>query len=320
MLGIKRKYHFCPALVSLKGLDFPVVAIGCIKGAAGHSIWSYANDKAGVLERLFVKDDHIDCYQAVGISSNVGLMYNFIKENKTIHNLNDMLQSNSLDIANYVRYESLLELVKRRRSTRTFKPDPIPDHYVDKIIEVARWAPSGANSQPWEFIVVKKQKLKDSIVKLYEEYSISAYKMELTREKEKRFPTFSRLPQKPPGFATAPVFIIMLGDPRTKSDYPLSTSADRGESTYTSSLASSFLYMHMAATTLGLGSQWVSGTRNPFVQCLIKQLLAVPDKLEIYDMMAVGHPASESNPRIVRDREDLVHFDYYDEAKFRTDE
>ena len=54
-------------------------------------------------------------------------------------------------------YESLLELIKKRRSIRGFKPDPIPDKYVDKIIEAARWAPSGANSQPWEFIVIKKQ-------------------------------------------------------------------------------------------------------------------------------------------------------------------
>ena len=53
-------------------------------------------------------------------------------------------------------YDSFLDLVKKRRSTHAFKPDPVPDEYVDKIIEAARWAPSGANSQPWEFIVVKR--------------------------------------------------------------------------------------------------------------------------------------------------------------------
>ena len=47
-------------------------------------------------------------------------------------------------------YDSLLKLVKNRRSMRKFKPEPIPDEYVDKIIEVARWAPSGANSQTWQ--------------------------------------------------------------------------------------------------------------------------------------------------------------------------
>ncbi len=63
-------------------------------------------------------------------------------------------------------YDSLLELLKNRRSIRRFKLDPVPDEYVDKIIEAARWAPSGFNSQPWEFVVVRKQELKDRIVQL----------------------------------------------------------------------------------------------------------------------------------------------------------
>jgi len=44
-----------------------------------------------------------------------------------------------------MEYDGLLELVKKRRSIRRFKPDPIPDGYIEKIIEVARWAPSGFN-------------------------------------------------------------------------------------------------------------------------------------------------------------------------------
>ena len=45
-------------------------------------------------------------------------------------------------------YDGLLELVKKRRSVRHFKPDPIPDEYVEKILELARWAPSALNAQP----------------------------------------------------------------------------------------------------------------------------------------------------------------------------
>ncbi len=40
-------------------------------------------------------------------------------------------------------YEMLLDLVKRRRTVRKFKPNPLPDNCIEKIIEVARWAPSG---------------------------------------------------------------------------------------------------------------------------------------------------------------------------------
>ena len=62
--------------------------------------------------------------------------------------------------------ESFIELLKSRRSIRAYKPDPIPDKYIQKIIEAARWAPSGGNSQPWEFVVIKRKDLKDRIAAL----------------------------------------------------------------------------------------------------------------------------------------------------------
>ena len=52
-------------------------------------------------------------------------------------------------------YGSYLALVKARRSIRVFKPDPVIDEDIARIVEAARWAPSGMNSQPWEFVVVK---------------------------------------------------------------------------------------------------------------------------------------------------------------------
>ncbi len=113
-------------------------------------------------------------------------------------------------------YESFLELVKQRRSIRSFKPEPISDGDVDKIIEAARWAPSGANLQPWEFIVVKKPELRDRIVQFYQQYREMTYQMELTREPEFRYPSVAEPPTNTPGFAAAPVFIIVCGDVRTK--------------------------------------------------------------------------------------------------------
>jgi len=215
-------------------------------------------------------------------------------------------------------YDSLLELVKRRRSRRRFKPDPIPDECIDKIIEVARWAPSGTNSQPWEFIVVKDKEVKDKIVSIVKEHSEYGRKVELTREEDLRWPSAARAMGEP-GFKDAPAFIIVCGDPRTKESYPLLTSLTRGDSHFASGLASAFLYMCLAATTLGLGSQWVSATGHPFVMCLLRDLLGIPDKLVIYDMMAVGYPAEEPKPRLVREREEMVHYGRYEKAKYRND-
>jgi nitroreductase len=216
-------------------------------------------------------------------------------------------------------YESLLELVKSRRSTHRYKPDPVPDDYVDKIIELALWAPSGANSQPWEFIVVKKNDLRESIVKYFKEQGEIAYKVEQTRAPDKRFPAFIKPPQGTPGFAVAPVFILLCGDPRTKEAYPLKAKLDRGQSNYYSSLASAFLYMHLAAATLGLGSQWVSASALDLMQSRLKVLLEIPIELEIYDMMALGYPASEPKPRLVRTKADLIHHETYDKSRIRTD-
>lgn len=217
-------------------------------------------------------------------------------------------------------YQSLLELVKKRRSTHRYKSDPIPDESVENIIEAARWAPSGANSQPWEFVVVRKQELKDRIVKLFEEQHEISYKIEQSREPERRFPGFAKPLQGTPGFASAPVLIIMCGDPRTKEAYPLNAVLDRGQSNFYSSLASAFLYMHLAARALGLGSQWVSASALDLMQSQIKNLLEIPVELEIYDMMALGYAAAESKPRPVRDRVEMVHNDTYDRTRFRTDQ
>jgi len=215
-------------------------------------------------------------------------------------------------------YEGFLKLVKTRRSTRSFKADPIPDEYVEKVIEAARWAPSGANSQPWEFVVVKDKQMKDRIVDIVNEHSEYSRKVELTREEDLRFPGVSG-PVREPGYKTAPVFIILCGDPRTKEAYPLLTLLTRGDSHFTSGLASAFLYMTLAATTLGLGSQWVSATGNPFVKSLLRQLLEIPQGLEIYDMLVLGHPDSQPKPRFVRERVEMVHDGRYDKAKYRSD-
>ena len=55
-------------------------------------------------------------------------------------------------------YDLLYDIIRRRSSVRKLKPDPIPDEYIGKILEAGRWAMSGANSQPWEYIVVKDAK------------------------------------------------------------------------------------------------------------------------------------------------------------------
>ena len=48
-----------------------------------------------------------------------------------------------------------IAFLRSLRAVRQFRPDPIPQHVVDDLLEVARWSGSSRNQQPWEFVVVR---------------------------------------------------------------------------------------------------------------------------------------------------------------------
>lgn len=220
-------------------------------------------------------------------------------------------------------YDSLLELVKERRSTRRFKPDPVPDEFIEKILEVARWAPSGFNMQPWEFVVVKKPELREKIVEYVGEYWNQAKDMETARE------SWQGKPWKTKGvvdagmdYTTAPVFILLFGDTRTSAGLPMGVRYDsnRHNLIFTSGLANAFLYMHLAAAAMNLATQWISAITTPFAACMVKDLLGIPTEMVPYDMLALGYPAIKPSGKFMRDMKNMVHFDDCGEEDFRSDD
>ena len=60
---------------------------------------------------------------------------------------------------------SLLDAISRRRSIRRYKKQPIPEDVLKNILEAGRLAPSANNLQPWHFIVVTDQKLKEGLIR-----------------------------------------------------------------------------------------------------------------------------------------------------------
>ncbi|MCO4768636.1 MAG: nitroreductase family protein [Deltaproteobacteria bacterium] len=63
----------------------------------------------------------------------------------------------------HARSEAFLERIRARRSVRFFKTDPVPLEVVRRCIEAAGQAPSGANKQPWTFVLVTDPALKTAI-------------------------------------------------------------------------------------------------------------------------------------------------------------
>ncbi len=221
-----------------------------------------------------------------------------------------------------MQIDEFLELVRKRRSHRQgVKPDPIPDEWVEKILEAGRWAMSGGNGQPWEFIVVKNQETKDEMARAWAEIRPESDVIELTRVKEFRHPLHKYTYTLPP-FKDAPVLIVVCGDRRTFQATVLSSNFLTGEgglgATYLKNMANATQNMHLAAAACGLASQWFSVTR-PW-ELSLRTILGVPALLEIHSVVVLGYPAYKLPPQHRRELKEMVHYEKYDMSKYRTGE
>ena len=216
-------------------------------------------------------------------------------------------------------YEGFLSLVVERRSCRRYRPDPVPEGAVEKVLEAGRHAPSAGNSQPWEFVVVRdpetRKKISRSIVTLY-------------KEARRRDPTFNFKVAVQPHLFTAPVLIVVCGDRRLQEAYP---TLMRRNVLLRQSLAICAYAMQLAATALGLATVW--GTiQGGSPETEVRRLLGIPDVYTVDHIMPLGYPDTERERRdrslrLVKERapyrrelEEIVHYECYDAGKFRTDE
>lgn len=208
--------------------------------------------------------------------------------------------------------EDLRELVKARRSIRGYDESrDVPDDFIRQILDCARWAPSGGNGQPWEFIVVRDKETRHEIADYY------LKQLEPKREMDLAVRGTARMTGD--GFRHAPVHIVILGDPRVKESYPVRTKLEKAESHFITGLANATLLIHLAATSLGLASQYVSDANSPYLETMLRVLLGIPEPLRVYHLVPIGYAkvAPAAPPR--RELEEIVHYEKYDMEKFRAD-
>lgn len=209
--------------------------------------------------------------------------------------------------------EDLRSLVEKRRSIRGYDESrDVPEHAIKMILDCARWAPSGGNGQPWEFIVIRDKGTRNKIADIYIKQLIDKREMDLAVRGSAKMTG--------DGFRRAPVHIVILGDPRVKEAYPIRTKLEKAESHFITGLANATLLIHLAATSLGLASQYVSDANSPYMETMLKVLLGIPEPLRIYHLVPVGYAkgAVAAPPR--RGLNEILHHEKYDVAKFRDDE
>ena len=214
--------------------------------------------------------------------------------------------------------DQFLELAQKRRSMRSFKPDPVPAEYLAKILEAARWAMSGANGQPWEFIVVKDSETRSKIEAARSEAQQLTIAMEGIRVPEMRQPRYRKMETIIPKAMTgAPVIIIACGDPRTAQASVLSRLNDR-RWVVDENMANACQIIHLAVAACGLGSQWV--TIDRYCEELMKPILGVPPIIRLFSMIPIGYPAYKAKVAYRRELTEIVHEGKYDMSKYRSHE
>lgn len=220
-----------------------------------------------------------------------------------------------------MKYENFLELLKYRRSIRKFRPDPIPDEYVTRILDAAHYAMSGANSQPWEFIVVKHPEVKEGIYQAYLKHHDYVWHIEQQRIPEYRLPAFNVADSEKDkslgmigGWKDAPVYIVVLEDRRKQWGSVLPAN-QRGR-VLPQSMAHCTALIHLAAASLGLGSKRVDvSAQQPF-----REILGYPEPLDLDVIIPIGYRAYEPGPPHRLPLEELVHYDGYDMQKYMRNE
>ena len=165
-----------------------------------------------------------------------------------------------------------MNAIFNRRSIRKFKDQSVEPEKIEKLLRAAMQAPSAANQQPWEFIVIQD---KAALEKLSE---VSPY-------------------SKP--VATSGVTFILVANENALI-VPTAWQQDM------SAAAENLL---LEATELELGGVWFGVATSEVVTEAVGKLYALPSHIKPFAMIAVGYPDGQSNVFVDRYKAEKVHFD-----------
>jgi nitroreductase len=214
------------------------------------------------------------------------------------------------------RYQALMEVVRRRMTNRAFAPFEVPRRHFELIVESARHAPSGANSQPWHYIVVTDPAVKQVIGQAFVDEQQRRARLHMG------FPTPNYH-----GVKTAPGLIVVVADFRFVRAFPVlndDSELDRlyrrnAERILLQSVAASTMSAHLAAAALGYAVWWITAIGQEEIQQRVKPLLGVPATLSVIDVMCFGPPLKPSYKRWKKRLDQIMSWDRLDPAAVMTD-
>ncbi len=163
--------------------------------------------------------------------------------------------------------ESLLDLIRQRRTIRRFTDASVADEQIDALVELAMCAPTRLNRQPWHFVVIRDKVMQRSLAELLRIH---------------------------PYVEQASALIAVCGVPQASTTWLMDVSAATEN-------------LLLAATAMGLGAAWIGAPDTTLWNMLEEHLhdtLRIPLDVRIPVLIAVGHPAENPPPHGRHDRYD----------------
>jgi nitroreductase len=150
------------------------------------------------------------------------------------------------------------EVIRTRRSVRSYSDKPVPEDALKRVLEAAHVAPSANNTQPWHYIVVKDAEKREAIAHLSADQGF---------------------------IAQAPVVIVCVGK-RYHDQWSWI-----GENMYLVDCAISLDHLLLAARNEGLGTCWI-GAIGAASQKELQKLLKIPHGQAVFMLTPLGYPKS----------------------------
>ena len=163
---------------------------------------------------------------------------------------------------------NVLEAIKTRRSVRKYRPEPIPEGDLKKIMKAAQLAPSAGNKQPWRFVVVRDPETKKKL---------------------------GEIARGQTWISDAGVVVAALSmDKKSPEVYERWAERD---------VMTAVEHMVLAAWSLGYGTCWIGA----FYEDRVKELLGIPAEMTVINLLPIGVPDQSPEARTRRPLEEIFH-------------
>ncbi len=184
----------------------------------------------------------------------------------------------------------LHNFLRTRRSIRRFKTDPVPDSVIQNILATATFAPSAHNRQPWRFVVISTQSVKENLA----EAMAIDFERDLTRDGLSPEKIRLQIKRSKERITSAPVAILLCLDMSEMDSYPDQKRQQAERMMAVQSVAAAGMQLLLAVHAEGLGGVWACWPL--FAQEVISKTLSLSESWDPQAMFFIGY--AQETPRI----------------------